>query len=432
VKRFVFLMVAFGMLLSAPQGWAQGLIGNWQGTLDVPQKLRAVLTISAAADGQLRADFFSIDQSPNAMSVQDLTLNASTVTFKIPTVQGSYEGRLSADGAAINGVWTQGGSHALNFLRATKEAAWKLDPSPHTARFITVEPGVKLEVLDWGGTGRPLVLLAGLGNSAHAFDHFAPKLTGNYHVYAISRRGYGASDTPKPADENYSADRLGEDVIAILDELKLVKPVLVGHSIAGEELSSIGSRHPDRVAGLVYLDAGYSYAFYDRARPEFQMDLSDLRRKLNAIAHAISPQEQRMLLADVARELPQFEKDVQRRQAEIATRPDMSAEDIRKAKAQMGSREAITGDAVFSGIQPYTKINCPVLAIFAVPHQRGSKPDAEADAKDVAAVEPQVKSFQVGVPQATVVRIAHANHYVYSSNEADVIREINTFVAKLK
>lgn len=139
-----------------------------------------------------------------------------------------------------------------------------------------------------------------------------------------------------------------------------------------------------------------------------------------------------MLLADVARELPQFEKDVQRRQAEIATRPDMSAEDIRKAKAQMGSREAITGDAVFSGIQPYTKINCPVLAIFAVPHQRGSKPDAEADAKDVAAVEPQVKSFQVGVPQATVVRIAHANHYVYSSNEADVIREINTFVAKLK
>jgi pimeloyl-ACP methyl ester carboxylesterase len=139
---------------------------------------------------------------------------------------------------------------------------------------------VKLEVLDWGGTGRPLVLLAGLGNSAHGFDKFAPKLLAKYHVYAISRRGYGASDSPVPTGENYSADKLGDDVIAVLDALKLTRPVLVGHSIAGEELSSIGSRHPERVAGLVYLDAGYSYAFYDTALPDFQMDLLELRREL--------------------------------------------------------------------------------------------------------------------------------------------------------
>jgi len=52
-------------------------------------------------------------------------------------------------------------------------------------------------------------------------------------------------------------------VLKVLDALQLEKPLLVGHSIAGEELSSIGSRHADRVAGLVYLDAGYSYAYYD-------------------------------------------------------------------------------------------------------------------------------------------------------------------------
>jgi pimeloyl-ACP methyl ester carboxylesterase len=37
---------------------------------------------------------------------------------------------------------------------------------------IQVEPDVKLEVLDWGGTGRPLVLLSGLGDTAHVFDKF--------------------------------------------------------------------------------------------------------------------------------------------------------------------------------------------------------------------------------------------------------------------
>jgi pimeloyl-ACP methyl ester carboxylesterase len=44
--------------------------------------------------------------------------------------------------------------------------------------------------------------------------------------------------------------------------LGVKKPVLIGHSIAGEELSSIGSRFPDKVAGLIYLDAGYPYALY--------------------------------------------------------------------------------------------------------------------------------------------------------------------------
>lgn len=51
------------------------------------------------------------------------------------------------------------------------------DPSPHTTQFVTVDTDVKLEVLDWGGTGQPLVLLTGLGNTAHVFDDFAPNIT---------------------------------------------------------------------------------------------------------------------------------------------------------------------------------------------------------------------------------------------------------------
>src|SRR5229473_2585605 len=108
------------------------------------------------------------------------------------------------------------------------------DPSPHSIRFVMVDRDVKLEVLDWGGSGRPLVFMAGLGNTAHIFDDFAPKLAGQYHVYGITRRGFGASSTPA---SGYSADRLGDDVIAVIDSLKLNGAVLAGHSIAGEELS---------------------------------------------------------------------------------------------------------------------------------------------------------------------------------------------------
>jgi non-heme chloroperoxidase len=69
------------------------------------------------------------------------------------------------------------------------KAPAQTDSSPHKVQFVTVEEGVQLEVHDWGGLGRPLIFLAGNGDTAHAFDNFAPKFTGQNHVYAITRKG---------------------------------------------------------------------------------------------------------------------------------------------------------------------------------------------------------------------------------------------------
>jgi pimeloyl-ACP methyl ester carboxylesterase len=132
---------------------------------------------------------------------------------------------------------------------------------------VTVDKDVRLEVLDWGGSGRPVVLLAGGGNTAHVFDEFAPKLVPNYPVYGITRRGFGVS-TYAPLEND--ADRLGDDVFAVIIGLKLDKPVLVGHSIAGAELSSVATLHPDTVAGVIYLEAAYPYAFDNGQGPSMK------------------------------------------------------------------------------------------------------------------------------------------------------------------
>src|SRR4051812_25106769 len=63
-------------------------------------------------------------------------------------------------------------------------------------QMVAVEESVDLEVLDWGGSGQELVLLAGLGGTAHDFTDFAKKLVAKYHVYGITRRGYGTSSAP--------------------------------------------------------------------------------------------------------------------------------------------------------------------------------------------------------------------------------------------
>src|SRR5712675_462067 len=158
-------------------------------------------------------------------------------------------------------------------LHSQQPPAWK-DPSPHITQFVTVEKGVRLEVLDWSGSGKPLVLLAGGGDTAHIFDDFAPKLTPSFHVYGITRRGFGESGF---SPEGYGADRLGDDVLAVLDALELKKPVLVGHSLGGEELSSVVTRYPSRVAGLVYLEAGYPYAFDNGTGPTMK-EFQDIRK----------------------------------------------------------------------------------------------------------------------------------------------------------
>ncbi|MCI0349145.1 MAG: alpha/beta hydrolase [Acidobacteriales bacterium] len=136
-------------------------------------------------------------------------------------------------------------------IACTGKPVWR-DPSKHKLQFVTVQDGVRLEVLDWGGSGRPLVLLAGNGLSAHVYDGFAEKLAGPYHVYGITRRGMGASTH---AESGYDENRLADDVLHVIDSLQLTKPVLVGHSKAGGEMTVLASQHPDRLGGLVYMDA---------------------------------------------------------------------------------------------------------------------------------------------------------------------------------
>src|SRR4051812_6365232 len=109
-----------------------------------------------------------------------------------------------------------------------------------TVKMVPVEKSVRLEVLDWGGSGPPLIFLSGFGGTAHTFEGFAEKFTRAHHVYAITRRGFGRSSRPRPTPSAYSPERLGADVVAVLEALHIDRPFLAGHSLAGQELSEVG------------------------------------------------------------------------------------------------------------------------------------------------------------------------------------------------
>ncbi|HEY3457102.1 MAG TPA: alpha/beta hydrolase [Bryobacteraceae bacterium] len=291
---------------------------------------------------------------------------------------------------------------------------------------------MKLEVLDWGGKGKTLILLAGLGADAHVYDDFAPKLTSGFRVLAITRRGYGASSAPKPTCDNYSANRLGDDVLAVIDALHVDRPVLIGSSVAGEELSSIGTRYPNKVSGLVYLDAGYGYAYYDAkgAYGDAVVDFAVARREIEQLVTPLATRERKALGKDLQENtLPRVEKDLRLSQQHLESIPD--------APAPSETPEVRFGFAVQRGIQKFGAVRCPALAIFAVPHNLGpqsgmSKPErAAAAADELARTSAQVNAFESGNPTARVVRLANADHHVFRSNESDVVREMKAFILKL-
>lgn len=153
------------------------------------------------------------------------------------------------------------------------DAAWErwTDPSPHRvlsipvagrARDDTASP-VRVEVLDWGGKGPVVVFLAGMGGTAHIYDDLAPQLVDSFRILGITRRGHGASS--RAADTTtYTLDPLAADIKTVLDSLGIQRASLVGHSIAGAEITRFAARWPGRTEKLVYLDSAHDFDGYDQ------------------------------------------------------------------------------------------------------------------------------------------------------------------------
>ena len=305
----------------------------------------------------------------------------------------------------------------------TSSPVWK-DPSSHTSQFVPVTQEVRLEVLDWGGTGRPLVLLAGGGDTAHVFDDFAPKLAGEFHVYGITRRGFGESSF---APVDFGAQTWGDDVVAVLDALKLERPILAGHSIAGQEMSSIGTRFPNRVAGLVYFDAAYPYAFDNGKTPTFE-EISRM-----AFPQTPAPTDADLASFDAMRQYYLRVLGFTFPEGELHQKRSVTPD------GRVGlPRPNPGGTSLLKAMTKFAQIPAP--ALFLVSSQSpGVWADASTDPKtreQLAALngflERQAEAIREGLPSARVVKFSRANHYVFLSNEADVLREMRAFSAGLR
>ena len=194
------------------------------------------------------------------------------------------------------------------------------------------------------------------------------------NIYEITRRN---GSEPNP----YDADRLGDDVLAVIAKLKLERPILIGHSLGGQELSSVGSRYPEKVAGLIYLDAlSSSYSFFTGPEDELPFKAPH--------SWPVGPRPPSDILL-----------------------------------------------AIFTGTRKYSSLPVPILGI--VPFPRQPPPGAESDpavaARHTAAEAKErerLDGLEHDIPSAQIVRLRYADHYLWRTNEADVLREIGQFLSQ--
>ncbi|MDQ3942541.1 MAG: alpha/beta hydrolase [Actinomycetota bacterium] len=116
--------------------------------------------------------------------------------------------------------------------------------------------GVRLVTRDSGGEGRTVVLVHGLGFGQRSWDRVAPRLSaGGLRVVTYDQRGHGASDV----SEEYSPSAFAEDLAAVLGELRLEEPILVGHSL-GAMIALEHAASRDSCMGVVCVDGGLPVA----------------------------------------------------------------------------------------------------------------------------------------------------------------------------
>jgi uncharacterized protein (TIGR03435 family) len=111
---------------------AQTIADTWQGTLHAPGKdLRTVLKITTGDKGELKAVFYTIDQTGQPFPTTSVSFQDKVLKYAIQGFDLTYEGKMSADGKSIAGTSKQGeNSLPLVFERATQETAWSIPEPP--------------------------------------------------------------------------------------------------------------------------------------------------------------------------------------------------------------------------------------------------------------------------------------------------------------
>lgn len=308
-----------------------------------------------------------------------------------------------------------------------------VDPSPHRSNSVTVNE-VTLHYLDWGGTGEPLLLLAGLFGSAHGFDDLAPQLIEDFRVLALTRRGHGKSGRPA---SGYSLAVLVDDIRGFLDLMKIQRVHLAGVSAGGVEAALFAARYPERVASVVYLDSAYDHSLAFQQKWASRLTTNPVKRNKLPFPPAEACQSFATFRDWYVNDIGPWSPAVEADNRETYLAPDGS---VNRYPAPL----TIAQEVIASGMAAppdYSAVKTRGLAIFAIP-TRAEVPD-EADAElqrqaqeflDKVLVpmqREQIDALRKSNANVTIVELTGTTHMRFmTAREREIVEAMKSFARR--
>lgn len=141
----------------------------------------------------------------------------------------------------------------------------------YPAKKVKLANSTTIAYTDQGKGTETLILIHGLGSYLPAWNKNIEDLSKNYRTIALDLPGYGKSskENVQPGMANYA-----QTVLALMNELKIKKAILVGHSMGGQIAITAALQAPERVTKLVLAAPAGLETFTEQQKQLFKMTVT--------------------------------------------------------------------------------------------------------------------------------------------------------------
>ena len=160
-------------------------------------------------------------------------------------------------------------------LTATTLTAQTATPPPNWSDGYVMANGIRIHYWRTGGDKPPLVLAHGYSDDGLCWTNMAKELEADFDIIMTDARGHGLSDPPSASDP---ADAQAEDLAGLIQELKLDKPIVMGHSMGSSAVAWFAAKYPDVPRAVVLEDPG----LVRRPNSAARSGSSEMRDKMRA------------------------------------------------------------------------------------------------------------------------------------------------------
>lgn len=269
-----------------------------------------------------------------------------------------------------------------------------------------------LKVQRHGDHGRAVILIPGLQGGPWVWQQTIERLQKNHVVYAVTLAGFDG--VPAPADGGNLFDRADASLQQLIEQQKIDKPVLVGHSLGGTLAVRFAGEHPELIAGVLAVDGLPIFPGMERVSVEQRQAMAvQMQQQMGA---ATAEQFQAQALGYMQK-IGVIDPQLAAHYAPMNARSDIKA-----------SAQYMAEDLMFDGRAALKHANVPIVEISPYNASDFSQPPmVMSEAQKTA----YYQSLLAGAPNATVVSISPSRHFVMLDQAVKFQQALDSFIKSL-